>query len=55
MNPPFDRLQDVRHVTHAFSLLAPGGRLVAVMAEGVTYREDRARAPSARSSTRTAA
>jgi predicted RNA methylase len=42
MNPPFDQRQDVRHVAHAFSLLAPGGRLVAVMAEGVTYRDDRA-------------
>ncbi len=41
MNPPFDQRQDVRHVAHAFSLLAPGGRLVAVMAEGVTYRDDR--------------
>ena len=42
MNPPFDQRQDVRHVAHAFSLLAPGGRLVAVMAEGVTYRDDQA-------------
>jgi predicted RNA methylase len=42
MNPPFDGRQDVRHVNHAFSLLAAGGRLVAVMAEGVTYRDDRA-------------
>jgi predicted RNA methylase len=42
MNPPFDGRKDVRHVNHAFSLLAPGGRVVAVMAEGVTYRDDRA-------------
>lgn len=42
MNPPFEGRQDVRHVAHAFDLLAPGGRLVAVMAEGVTYRDDRA-------------
>ncbi|HEV7805433.1 MAG TPA: methyltransferase [Solirubrobacteraceae bacterium] len=42
MNPPFDGRQDVRHVAHAFGLLAPGGRLVAVMAESVTYRDDRA-------------
>ena len=42
MNPPFDGRQDVRHVNHAFSLLAPGGRLVAVMPESVTYRDDQA-------------
>ncbi len=32
MNPPFERDQDIEHVQHAFSLLAPGGRLVAIMA-----------------------
>jgi predicted RNA methylase len=42
MNPPFDGHQDVRHVQQAFDLLAPGGRLVAIMAAGVTFREDRA-------------
>ncbi len=34
MNPPFERCQDIEHVTHAYSLLAPGGRLVAVMSAG---------------------
>lgn len=32
MNPPFENLQDVAHVKHAFSLLNEGGRLVATMA-----------------------
>lgn len=41
MNPPFARGQDVEHVTYAFRLLAPGGRLVAVMSAGVAFREDR--------------
>lgn len=41
MNPPFERQQDIDHITHAMSLLKPGGRLVSVMAAGVTFREDR--------------
>lgn len=41
MNPPFDRGRDVDHVTHAIRFLAPGGRLVAIMAAGVEFREDR--------------
>jgi len=32
MNPPFENLQDVEHVKHAFQLLNGGGRLVAIMA-----------------------
>lgn len=32
MNPPFENLQDIDHVLHAFDLLKAGGRLVAVMA-----------------------
>lgn len=31
MNPPFEKRQDVAHVKRAFELLAPGGRLVAIM------------------------
>jgi predicted RNA methylase len=38
MNPPFERLQDIDHVTRAFDLLAPGGRLVSVMATGTGTR-----------------
>lgn len=38
MNPPFSRDQDVRHVRHAAQFLKPGGRLVAIMSGGVTFR-----------------
>lgn len=41
MNPPFARQQDIEHVTAAFRLLAPGGRLIAVMSAGVAFRQDR--------------
>jgi predicted RNA methylase len=43
MNPPFSNGQDVRHVSHAFGFLKPGGRLVAVMAAGVRFRQDKLR------------
>lgn len=38
MNPPFSRQQDIDHVNHALRFLKPGGRLVAVMGAGVTFR-----------------
>jgi len=41
MNPPFAAGQDVLHVLHAFGMLRPGGRLVAVMSAGIAFREDR--------------
>lgn len=41
MNPPFERKQDIDHVTRAFSLLKPGGRLVSIMAAGVANQTDR--------------
>lgn len=41
MNPPFGQRADVDHVLHALAFLKPGGRLVAVMAAGIEYREDR--------------
>lgn len=41
MNPPFDRGRDVDHVLHALKFLRPGGKLAAIMAAGVEYREDR--------------
>lgn len=41
MNPPFENFQDVEHVRHAFDLLAPGGRLVAIMGEGSFFRQDK--------------
>jgi predicted RNA methylase len=39
MNPPFTKQQDAKHVRHAWSLLAPGGILVAVMSAAVRFRE----------------
>jgi len=38
MNPPFARQLDLAHVMHAYSMLAPGGRLVSIMASSVTFR-----------------
>jgi phospholipid N-methyltransferase len=32
INPPFENLQDIDHVMHAWEFLKPGGRLVAIMA-----------------------
>lgn len=34
MNPPFSRGQDIAHIEHALTLLAPAGRLVAICANG---------------------
>lgn len=41
MNPPFSKHQDIMHVCRARDWLAPGGRLVAVMSAGITFRQDR--------------
>lgn len=41
MNPPFEAGQDIDHVRHAFSMLAPGGVLVSIMCEGPFFRDDR--------------
>lgn len=38
MNPPFESGQDVQHINRAFSLLAPGGRLVAICSESPFFR-----------------
>lgn len=38
MNPPFQRGTDIRHVEHARRFLAPGGRLVAIVANGPRQR-----------------
>jgi len=40
MNPPFEKNSDIEHVRHAFSLLAPNGKLVAIMSEGPFFRSD---------------
>jgi 16S rRNA G1207 methylase RsmC len=34
MNPPFSKGQDVAHILHALKFLKPGGRLVALCANG---------------------
>lgn len=34
MNPPFAKAQDVAHILHAMKFLRPGGRLVAICANG---------------------
>ena len=41
MNPPFTKNQDVDHVTKAFHLLAPGGRLVAIMSPSWTFGQQK--------------
>ena len=41
MNPPFTRSQDIDHVRKAYANLKSGGRLVAVMSSGFTFRSDR--------------
>lgn len=40
MNPPFAQLRDIAHVRHAYRFLKPGGRLIAIMSEGVFFRQD---------------
>ena len=40
MNPPFSNRRDAEHVRHAYTLLRPGGRLVAIMGEGVFFGKD---------------
>lgn len=41
MNPPFEELQDVDHVQHAYRLLADYGKMVSVMAESAFFRNDK--------------
>lgn len=41
MNPPFEDNQDIVHVQHAYELLVPGGRVVAIMGEGAFFRQGR--------------
>ncbi len=41
MNPPFEDHQDAIHVKYAFSLLNPGGKVVAIMGEGAFFRMDK--------------
>ncbi len=39
MNPPFKMWRDIKHIRHALTMLAPGGRLVALCANGPRQRE----------------
>ena len=39
MNPPFERGADITHIKHAIGFLKPGGRLVAICANGPRQRE----------------
>jgi len=39
MNPPFANAADIRHIEHARGKLNPGGRLVAIVANGPRQRE----------------
>ena len=41
MNPPFSASSDAEHILHAFRMLAPGGRLVAIASAGVGFRSGR--------------
>jgi hypothetical protein len=41
MNPPFAGQTDIAHVQRAAEWLAPGGRLAAIMAAGITFRADK--------------
>lgn len=40
MNPPFDHGSDIAHIKHAMTFLAPGGRLVAICANGPRQQEE---------------
>ena len=39
MNPPFAHGDDIRHIRHALGFLRPGGRLVAICADGPRQQE----------------
>lgn len=39
MNPPFANAEDIQHIRHAYDMLQPGGRLVAICANGPRQRD----------------
>jgi predicted RNA methylase len=41
MNPPFAKRRDILHITRAWEMVSPGGRLVAIAAAGVMFRQDK--------------
>lgn len=40
MNPPFERGQDIKHIKHAMNFLKPGGRIVALCANGPKQKKE---------------
>ncbi len=40
MNPPFEKGQDIKHIKHAITFLKPGGRLVALCANGPNQNKE---------------
>lgn len=43
MNPPFENFQDIDHVRHAYSILKPEGKIVAIMGAGVKNSRSKAK------------
>ena len=41
MNPPFSDGRDIEHVKHAYTLLKPGGRIVAIMGESAFTNQNK--------------
>ena len=41
MNPPFEKGQDIEHLKHAVSMLAPGGRVVSIAGEHAFFAGDK--------------
>lgn len=41
MNPPFSNGRDIEHVMHAYDLLKPGGRIVAIMGESAFFNQSK--------------
>src|SRR5258707_7477628 len=39
MNPPFEDGSDIKHIMHALTMLKPGGKLVAICANGPRQNE----------------
>lgn len=39
MNPPFDHGADIKHIQHALTMLAEGGRMIAICGNGPRQRE----------------
>lgn len=40
MNPPFENGSDIKHIKHALAMLKPGGRLVAICANGPRQQKE---------------